>query len=1427
MSATASGSNPQPNGSAKSRDHNQGNQEKKYTIEQKTAVLRVKRCKADAFYEILAIEKTASDGEIKKAYRKLSLLTHPDKNGYDGADEAFKMVSRAFQVLSDPDKKSRFDQFGGDPDNRFSSSGSAGASASPFSGFSRSPGAGRGFDEEISPEELFNRFFGGGGAFDPFGGMGGGQQFVFNFGGGPGFRVHQFGGTRPRRRPREANGGEGESAPSGFSALVQLLPILILFILPLLSSLFSGSGTTGPQFRFDGAVKPHTLHRVTPDLNVDYWIDPREVKDFNKGKFQKLDARVESEYVGDLQYRCRTEYNQQQQMIYDAQGLFWTDQVMMERARGLPLDSCKKLDKLKIRNKRLAKLAQQSQQRAQENGDQEQKGSHDVPIATSPPAASPPKSPTAEAPLPSINITKIPQPSSPPAPPQPQQSNGPNIQIRPLTPQKREPQESLGRPSSRSGDMNIETWEDKTLKNAFRITIDPEQTRDVHGHPLRYLEGLRQEIEGTKLAVKDLEQAIVEAASNLPPKTTPLDYLLGCWKRLSRLQRSFKKPNVDDRKWQIVQESRRLCLSWSIFAITTPELFGIEQPATNPLAKHLLLDPEDDSGICHDFLTEAVARFSEDESVKDALVGAVEEMSRQVARKSMDSDYRTYTGVLRNLVNYKPLAHAITQSSVFCDSSVPAANIESSTLLGPYFALSPLQAETTKQYFANPKTLDPNRIVDSQRSLRMALSAHQADLLGIVNMLVRASTDAKEKVLDWFAMTVNSNHKRRAMQVDKSTVSSDGFMINVTVILDQLCEPFMDAAFSKIDKIDINYLQRQSRVNMKDETKINADQQASDAFYGKSVGGTSNFITEIFFLTVAAHHYGTEGANSALQELEKELKHMQKQLDKFETERHRYVNNPTQLQMFERALEKYRDQVEKGHMYKLALTGVLLDETAQTRSMQFMRYVIVFLLRLVSPNGNFPKQKFELPLPETEPDTFKMLPEYFLEDINSNFSFILTNLPHVISSTQSDELVMLCITFLRNSEYIKNPHLKSGLVTILFRGTWPWRRGGVGVLADLFNGLPFATKYLLHSLMKFFIEAEFTGGHAQFFDKFTIRFEIFQIIKCIWPNHVYRDNLSREAKQSVEFFVRFVNLLLNDTTFVLDESFTSFKKIFDLQTLLETNPPTDQAIRQEKEEELAGQQRTAKSYMQLANETVAMLNLFTEALDNSFTMPEIVQRLVDMLDYNLEAMVGPKARNLNVRKLDTYGFNPKALLAELVSVYLNLRAKPNFILAVARDGRSYRPANFDKASQILRRHMLKSPQEMQQWEKLKKDVAAAKAEDDEAEQDLGEIPDEFLDPLMFTLMEDPVVLPTSKTTLDRSTIRSHLLSDPNDPFNRVPLSIEDVVPNTELKAKIEAFKTEKKAGKREFEQNQQDKDVNTVTTTGDTTGNGDSMDTTP
>ena len=216
--------------------------------------------------------------------------------------------------------------------------------------------------------------------------------------------------------------------------------------------------------------------------------------------------------------------------------------------------------------------------------------------------------------------------------------------------------------------------------------------------------------------------------------------------------------------------------------------------------------------------------------------------------------------------------------------------------------------------------------------------------------------------------------------------------------------------------------------------------------------------------------------------------------------------------MFETTLKRYKDQLEKAECVILATQGVLLDDMAQSRSMLFMRWVIVWLIRIASPGLDYPRQKPNLPLPPNPPELFKCLPEYFLEDIVDSFKFTTRNMPNIIQPTQCEELVTICITFLRNSEYIRNPYLKSGLVTILFHGVWASYRRANGILGDVLISSEFAHKHLLHALMKFYIEAESTGTHTQFYDKFNIRYEIFQVIRCIWKDSIYRENLDKESK---------------------------------------------------------------------------------------------------------------------------------------------------------------------------------------------------------------------------------------------------------------------------------------------------------------------------
>ena len=113
------------------------------------------------YYEVLGVQKSATADEIKKAYRKTAKQYHPDLNPGDKiAEEKFKECNKAYEVLSDPDKKARYDQFG-----------FAGVDPSYGAGQGGGFGGGFGFDGDIDLGDIFSSFFGGG-----FGGGFGGRN---------------------------------------------------------------------------------------------------------------------------------------------------------------------------------------------------------------------------------------------------------------------------------------------------------------------------------------------------------------------------------------------------------------------------------------------------------------------------------------------------------------------------------------------------------------------------------------------------------------------------------------------------------------------------------------------------------------------------------------------------------------------------------------------------------------------------------------------------------------------------------------------------------------------------------------------------------------------------------------------------------------------------------------------------------------------------------------------------------------------------------------------------------------------------------------------------------------------------------------------------------------------------------------------------
>lgn len=219
-----------------------------------------------------------------------------------------------------------------------------------------------------------------------------------------------------------------------------------------------------------------------------------------------------------------------------------------------------------------------------------------------------------------------------------------------------------------------------------------------------------------------------------------------------------------------------------------------------------------------------------------------------------------------------------------------APGIEKHTILGPFFKLSPVSNESMQTFFSSPRTMDRGAIGLSQDSMRQCLALHQSDLMNITNAFVRSSPATRGRTLDWFAYIMNMNHKRRAMRVNYNEVSSDGFMLNVTRVLDRLSEPFMDNSFSKMDRINVDYFRQSPRLDIKEETKLNVDQAASDEFYETKLPGTPHFISEVFFLNLAAHHYGLEGCVARIKNLDREIDFFKKHVEAMEAERHKVQN---------------------------------------------------------------------------------------------------------------------------------------------------------------------------------------------------------------------------------------------------------------------------------------------------------------------------------------------------------------------------------------------------------------------------------------------------------------------------------------------------------------------------------------------------------
>uniref|UniRef100_A0A8C0JLD5 Ubiquitin conjugation factor E4 n=1 Tax=Canis lupus dingo TaxID=286419 RepID=A0A8C0JLD5_CANLU len=716
-------------------------------------------------------------------------------------------------------------------------------------------------------------------------------------------------------------------------------------------------------------------------------------------------------------------------------------------------------------------------------------------------------------------------------------------------------------------------------------------------------------------------------------------------------------------------------------------------------------------------------------------------------------------------------------------------------------------------YFLNPSRSSPQEIKVQEANIHQFMAQFHEKIYQMLKNLLQLSPETKHCILSWLGNCLHANAGRTKIWANQmpeiffQMYASDAFFLNLGAALLKLCQPFCKPRSSRLLTFNPTYCALKE-LNDEERKIKNVHMRGLDketclipAVQEPKFPQNYNLVTENLVLTEYTLYLGFHRLHDQMVKINQNLHRLQ-------------VAWRDAQQSSSPAADNLREQFERLMTIYLSTKTAMTEPQMLQNCLNLQVSMAVLLVQLAI--GNEGSQPIELTFPL--PDGYSSLayvPEFFADNLG-DFLIFLRRFADDILETSADSLehVLHFITIFTGSiERMKNPHLRAKLAEVL-EAVMPHLDQTPNPLVSsvfhrkrVFCNFPHAP-HLAEALIKVFVDIEFTGDPHQFEQKFNYRRPMYPILRYMWGTDTYRESikdLADYASKNLEamnppLFLRFLNLLMNDAIFLLDEAIQYLSKI-KIQQIEKDRGEWDSLTPEARREKEAGLQmfgQLARFHNIMSNETIGTLAFLTSEIKSLFVHPFLAERIISMLNYFLQHLVGPKMGALKVKDFSEFDFKPQQLVSDICTIYLNLGDEENFCATVPKDGRSYSPTLFAQTVRVLKK--INKPGNMiVAFSNLAERIKSLADLQQQEEETYADACDEFLDPIMSTLMSDPVVLPSSRVTVDRSTIARHLLSDQTDPFNRSPLTMDQIRPNTELKEKIQRWLAERKQQKEQLE----------------------------